>query len=661
MQHFRLLIPILLILFMGLMVTVGYGEENNLILQEETDPEINNIRVDLTPEEEAYLAQLGTVKMCVDPDWMPYEIVHEDGNFEGIAADLIYTITERSGVELELVPTKDWEESLEYSKEGKCHILAFLTQTPARDEWLLFTDPYFSDPVVFITHQEHEFISDPYALDNPIVALPSGTAMEERIRNDYPHFRIVTTGSAEADAFRMIENREADMTVRSLTVAAYVIRDEGWFNLKIAGTVPEYYNEFRIGVCKDEPMLRDILNKGVNTITPQEVQQIVNKHISIEATTESVPDYSLALRIMFVSGLIMLVIVAWTRNINSLNKELKKREEEIIIKEEQFRSLFVFSPISIIVHDKDSGEIIDANPTACNTYGFSSIGDLKKEKKFLSSPYSSSDAVGWIRKAASEGVQQFEWLDRKSTGEEFWVHVYLNKANINGVERIVANIIDITDEKNAENDRLKLEKLERNQVLIHEIHHRVKNNLQVIISLLSMQSNLFKDEHFKAALKENQNRIRSMSLAHEKLYAGDTVASIEISDYVSSLMRHISQMNSSVNVPVDLEVDVDELYLNMDITIPLGMIINEIVTNSFKHAFDGKDKGHISISFKENDDGYELVVKDDGIGIPESLEQMNFNTLGLKVINLLVTQLQGDLRLDNLDGTCYTISIPKEV
>ncbi|RQD83516.1 sensor histidine kinase [Methanosalsum natronophilum] len=126
-------------------------------------------------------------------------------------------------------------------------------------------------------------------------------------------------------------------------------------------------------------------------------------------------------------------------------------------------------------------------------------------------------------------------------------------------------------------------------------------------------------------------------------------------------MRHISQMNSSVNVPVDLEVDVDELYLNMDITIPLGMIINEIVTNSFKHAFDGKDKGHISISFKENDDGYELVVKDDGIGIPESLEQMNFNTLGLKVINLLVTQLQGDLRLDNLDGTCYTISIPKEV
>ena len=116
-------------------------------------------------------------------------------------------------------------------------------------------------------------------------------------------------------------------------------------------------------------------------------------------------------------------------------------------------------------------------------------------------------------------------------------------------------------------------------------------------------------------------------------------------------------MNMSVNIPVEIDIDVDELYLNMDTTIPLGLLVNEIVTNSFKHAFDGRDKGNISISFKEIDKGYNLVIQDDGIGLPDDININDLNSLGLKIIDLLVQQLGGKVEVNNSNGTCYIISI----
>ncbi|RQD81338.1 PAS domain S-box protein, partial [Methanosalsum natronophilum] len=167
-------------------------------------------------------------------------------------------------------------------------------------------------------------------------------------------------------------------------------------------------------------------------------------------------------------------------------------------------------------------------------------------------------------------TQIVPYIDKNGdTGRRLELFSYPINDNDGNVINVIEFVRDVTD-------RMKLEQLERDQVLVQEIHHRVKNNLQVIASLLNMQSRVFVDENIKAAFRESQARIRSMSLAHEKLYAGDSVASIEVSDYISSLVNHITQMNRSLNVPVNLGFDVDELYLNMDTTIPLGLIINEI-------------------------------------------------------------------------------------
>ncbi len=286
---------------------------------------LNGPSVQLTQAEKDFLDQKGNITMLIDPDWEPYELVTEDGEFIGIAADLLDLIAERIGINLELVPTDDWPHTLEKAEAGEADMVGFLTQTPQREEFMIFTEVYFSDPVVFITREEHEFITNPAALSDVTVALPEGTSIEQRLNQDYPDFNIVTT-EREADVFQMIEDREADMTLRSLTMAAYNIKAGGWFNLKIAGQYPDYDNDFRIGVLNNQTILVDILNKGIATLTPQEVQEIVNQHISIEFILGTERDYGPLISIALISVLIIGFTLFWNHQLRRFNSEMAESE-----------------------------------------------------------------------------------------------------------------------------------------------------------------------------------------------------------------------------------------------------------------------------------------------------------------------------------------------
>lgn len=251
-------------------------------------PVFRQLSPSLSESERAYLERLGPIPLCVDSDWEPYEYLDEKGEYAGIAADLVRLIAARSGVEFRLLRTKDWEESLAASKTGACLALAFLNASPEREGWLAFTEPYFSDPNVFITRNGHDYIADPARLAGERIALPAGTSVEELVRARYPNLEVVTVDS-EREALRLVDSGEADMTLRSLTMAAYVIRKEGLFNLRISGQLPGLANEFRMGVAKGEPLLKDILDRGVRSLSPQEVQAAVNAHIAIEARTAADP------------------------------------------------------------------------------------------------------------------------------------------------------------------------------------------------------------------------------------------------------------------------------------------------------------------------------------------------------------------------------------
>lgn len=319
--------------------------------------------VALTDLERYYVETNGEILLCADPDWIPFESINEHGDHQGIAADLLKLVSERTGVRFKLVPTKSWEESLDYSKSGKCQALSFLNETPKRKEWLVFSEPIFTDVNVFITREEHPFISDPGALTGETLVLPKGTAMEEFIRKDYPNIRIITVDT-EAQALQMVSERKANMTMRSLIVAAYTIKKEGWFNLKISGQLPGYTNRLRVGLTKDKANLLDIINKGILSISGQDRGAIVDKHISINVQT--ITDYSLLYKVAGVLLSIIAVAALWVMQLKAHNKQLtlisqtdaltnvsNRLKLNSVLNYEFARARRTLQPLSVILIDLD--------------------------------------------------------------------------------------------------------------------------------------------------------------------------------------------------------------------------------------------------------------------------------------------------------------------
>jgi PAS domain S-box-containing protein len=229
------------------------------------------------------------------------------------------------------------------------------------------------------------------------------------------------------------------------------------------------------------------------------------------------------------------------------------------------------------------------------------------------------------------------------------VPLYDNNYNITGA---IESIRDITASKNAQEKISKA--LEEKNILLKEIHHRVKNNLQIISSLLSLQE-VYVQEDVKAVnvLKESRNRVLSMATVHEMLYQSNDISRINFSYYIKKLISNIFHSYHNSNIP---QINVDQIYLNIETSIPLGLIISELVSNSLKYAFPDNKIGNITVELHSHNEEYELVISDNGVGLPEELDFRNVqSTLGLQLINSLVSQLDGSIQLDRSHGTKYTI------
>ncbi|PWR25971.1 diguanylate cyclase [Zavarzinia aquatilis] len=274
-----------------------------------------------TAFERAHAEHLGVVRFCVDPDWQPFEWVDGEGRHRGIGADLLALVARRAGLTLVLQPTKDWDDSLAAAADGRCRLLSFLNRTPDRESWLLFTEPVFSDPNVVITREEHAAVTDLHALAGQTMALPRGTSIEEKVRRDYPEIAIVLTAT-EDEAMQMVSERRADMTLRSLIVAAYTIKKQGLFNLKIAGRLPDYTNQLRIAVSGGDHVLRDILDRGVATLTEEDRDGIVNRYVSIRVEQSSEIGFMLRIGAAALGALLVAGVVIW--RMSRLNRELAR-------------------------------------------------------------------------------------------------------------------------------------------------------------------------------------------------------------------------------------------------------------------------------------------------------------------------------------------------
>ena len=198
--------------------------------------------------------------------------------------------------------------------------------------------------------------------------------------------------------------------------------------------------------------------------------------------------------------------------------------------------------------------------------------------------------------------------------------------------------------------------LKEKETLLHEIHHRVKNNMTVISSLLWLQANSMEDKRLKEALMDSQNRVQLMSIIHETLYRSDTLAAIDLKTYLSELGRIIIQ-NYSISNKVQLKVEAENIMISVKQASPVGLIVNELIANCLKYAFTDDGEGEIVLSLKSiKENGIELTVSDNGVGIPEDFDLKTADSLGLKLVKLLAEkQLGGSIDIESKNGTKFTI------
>ncbi len=281
-------------------------------------------RIALSKVEQTYLRRKGTLRMCVDPDWMPYERINEKGEHEGMAADFIRLFAKRLHLKIALVPTKSWAESLEKAKSGGCDFLSFLNKTPERSEYLTFTEPIVVSHNVIIAREDQEYMPDIKDALHMRIGMVKGYANEERTKKDLPDAKLVYVKSLD-DGLKKVSDGKIDVMIEGLLSAGLRISELGLANLKIAGQT-SYKDEYRIGVRKDEPILLDVLDKAVRSLDPLEKNEIIRRWVSVKF--ERGFDYGLLWKILAGIALLFAGTFFYIRKLAALNKALSAAKEK---------------------------------------------------------------------------------------------------------------------------------------------------------------------------------------------------------------------------------------------------------------------------------------------------------------------------------------------
>jgi PAS domain S-box-containing protein len=348
--------------------------------------------------------------------------------------------------------------------------------------------------------------------------------------------------------------------------------------------------------------------------------------------------------------------------------ERKRNEEAVQRSEALLRVVIDQMPSGVTVRDAYSGETVLSNPRSHEILGslVRTPGDFMEYRGFHSNglPYRNEEWPLFRSINTGEMVWAEEISCVRDDGSRFALSI--NSAPIrdsNGkIVMGVAVFDDITERK--QNEEHLSATLKEKVVLLQEIHHRVKNNLQVISSLLRLQATTMDDPKVREILAESQRRVRAMALIHEQLYKSPSLAQINFKNYINELVHYLRRsFTTQAASSVEISVAVEETDIEMDQAVPLGLLVSELVSNSLKHAFSSEQSNDAKkvwiTARREPSDGLIVSIGDNGAGIPETLDIERSPTMGLQLVMSFVTQLQGQLTIQRKPGTVITVTIPE--
>jgi len=419
---------------------------------------------------------------------------------------------------------------------------------------------------------------------------------------------------------------------------------------------------------------------------PVEEQELVGIEVSKALETDD-PDFSSTIGHWIIRGdgerrfIIVRIRVRFdengkkigTRGVNQDITELKIAEDALAESDQRLKDIIDFLPDATFTIDTE-GRVISWNQAIEQMTGIWAEEILGKGNYEYSLPFYGKrkpmliDLVNASETEIRTYYTKFKRNGQVITAENevtvrgnpiiIWgkaVPLYDNKGNSVGA---IETIRDVTDFREAQK---KLRKsLDEKEMHLKEIHHRVKNNLMVISSLLELESRYIKDKSLLGVFKESQNRAKSMAYIHERLYRSTDLKRIDFGDYIQSLGEDIYETYVIDPDRIKLNLKVEDVMVDVNTSVPLGLIVNELLTNSMKYAFPGDRSGEIELEFSCSGDEYLLRVADNGVGFPEDVDYKNTSSLGLQLVTSLTEQINGKISLRNKNGTEFKITFKEQ-
>ena len=518
----------------------------------------------------------------------------------------------------------------------------------------------------FIVKEEYENVNDYFnkMMKNP--NLINGNQLETRIKDKWGNEKNVIITLGKIPDKKIYTSSILDITQHKKAEDELKKIDKRYRDLVDYSIVPVYETKIDGGIVfANEAMVKMFDFSSVNELKLVNIAQLYknstdrDKLINKIKKDKIITQYEVEL--VTKTGKTLNVLINANLTDNNLSGTLmditkRKKAEKKVRENEQFLENIIENiPDMIFVKNADELKFHKVNKATEKIWGYNRdelIGrtDYDFFTKYEADFYTKNDKEVLNKKELRDIPE--ETIHTKYMGERILHTKKIPLLDEKGHSKYLLGISeDITERKFAEKELKK--SLNEKEVLLKEIHHRVKNNLQIISSLLNLQEDYVKkDPTAINVLHESQNRVLSMAMIHEMLYLSKDLSQINFSDYINNLISNLLYSYSAEKTITPL-LKIEEIHLNIETSIPCGLIINELVTNSLKYAFPNKT-GELTISLNSYNDEYKLIISDNGVGFQEDYKNLN-TSLGLKLVNSLIQQLDGSINLDKTQGTKYTI------
>ncbi|HFQ61811.1 MAG TPA: transporter substrate-binding domain-containing protein [Epsilonproteobacteria bacterium] len=578
--------------------------------------------LDLTSQEKTWIAQHKQVSVGVDTSWEPFDFINDKGKHDGMSEDYLRLISQITGLDFSIAQYQKWTEVLAAAKSKHLDMIAALTPSDKRSEYLNFTDPYMKYAFVLATADNNNFFYDISDFNGKRVGVVKSYITEEIIKEKYPQINVIKYDNLTT-LLNGLANNEVDAIFDNAVSLAYHIKEEGYANFRML-TIGEEKRSITMGVRKDKVLLLSILNKALKSISSEEKQKIRDKWVSFQY--DKTMDYSLVYKILGIFLLFVLGTFYWYRK---LMEEAKKRKES----EAQMRMLIDNIPLNVIVSGYD-GSVFSANAFALQTFSIAPE-DIYSHNvmEFYTDTLEREDIIETIKKEGkvSNRIVKFRRLD----SSEMDIMISIIPIVYDGEKALLSIMVDLTERIGMEEDLRKAKEIadsanKSKSEFLANMSHEIRTPMNAIIGFTELLNEEIKETRLKGYVKTIKNAgYTLLTLINDILDLSKIEAGkLEIRKHATNLYD-LSEEVLSIFIMSVRDKDVD-LILDIDSNLPKSILIDDvrlrqILVNLIGNAVKFTDEGYIKLKISAcNVDDHlskldlEIIVEDTGIGISEN-------------------------------------------